>query len=425
MGKILVILLLVLTTASLLLNSWVSASAYFLNSLIQPQHIWHWVFADTPVFKITAGLTFLGFLISLARREIDIFYYKDKQNFFIIFLLFWMFLSDFFSPYKGSVVSVSPEIVLGTITSIVVMYCVLIGVCQKEIALKSLCLIFAFSCIFYTVWANLAYFNQEWYRFSGGRLEGPLGSPYGDANVLSVLLVMGLPYLILGIYFFDRTFIKLALICSIPFVWHALVLFSSRGALLASVLVLLPLAFIIKSKRANILLAFSFFSFVLYQGAMVLNRASEVVEVAKVSTEPVNPRLISWEAAVRLIPEYPVLGAGVQMFEAAVSDKLPGFTPHVAHNTFLNFAANCGLVAGFLFLGLIVICFKRFRSRLKTEYDLKCPEDYALFASSISIFGYFICSVFLDLIIFEPFYFALLINLVAWKRLKEVNLGEL
>jgi O-antigen ligase len=75
--------------------------------------------------------------------------------------------------------------------------------------------------------------------------------------------------------------------------------------------------------------------------------------------KPINPRLISWEAGLKLIPKYPILGAGVQKFEAATRAHFPGMTPHVAHNTFLNFSVNAGLPTGLLFLSLIYIGWKR------------------------------------------------------------------
>ena len=118
-------------------------------------------------------------------------------------------------------------------------------------------------------------------------------------------------------------------------------------------------------------------------------------------------------------PENPIFGAGVQMFEAAVNEHLPGMTPHVAHNTFLNFSVNTGLVTGVIFLLLIYGSLVRFRALLKSKLSLNKISLYALACSSIAIFGFFVCSMFLDLVIFEPFYIALAINLCAWHVSKD------
>ena len=140
------------------------------------------------------------------------------------------------------------------------------------------------------------------------------------------------------------------------------------------------------------------------------------------TNKPINPRLISWEAGILLIPKYPILGAGVQKFEAATQAHFPGKTPHVAHNTFINFAANTGLLTGILFLSLIYTAWQRLRYARLQAVSLTDNDAYALCASSVSLAGFFVCSMFLDLIIYEPFYIALIINFIAYDRLRKARI---
>jgi len=288
----------------------------------------------------------------------------------------------------------------------------------NEKALKYLCYTFVAVGIYYVYWANSAYINQEWHKFFNNRLVGPSQSPYQDANVLSTLIVMCLPFIILLFFRVKSPIQKAGIILVVPLAWHAMILFSSRAALLASLISFLPLAYVLRSRKANIVIAMSFILFLFYQGSMLLDRATGTLESATVNAEePINPRLVSWEAGLRLIPEYPIFGAGVQMFEAATSNHFPGKTPHVAHNTFINFAANTGLITGVLFLTLIYMAFSRLRFARKHELSLSDNCVFALTASSISIIGFFICSIFLDLIIYEPFYIALIINLISYNNL--------
>ena len=331
-----------------------------------------------------------------------------------------MHISNLLSPYKGTVVSVSPDVVLDTINSIFIMYFVLLPLCQKEAALKYLSFIFILAGAYYIYWANSAYFGQEWYRFVNNRLVGPAGSPYNDANVLSTLIVMCVPFMIFLFFKVEHKIVKIILIFMVPMAWHAMILFSSRGALLASVISLLAVAYVVRSAKVNMTIGIAFFLFIIYQGAVLLDRTTETIELAQTSNEePLNPRLISWEAGFKLIPSYPLFGAGVQMYEAAAANHFPGKTPHVAHNTFLNFSVNTGLPAGLMFLCLIGFAWGRLKAARGLEISFDDWDYYILVSSSVSILGYFVCSMFLDLIIFEPFYIVLVMNLISNYRLNE------
>ena len=422
MGKVFLVFLIFCVTLATFINPWVAGLAYSFNSLLQPHYLWHWVFEGIPIFKITAVLSLVAFCIQASRSGADFTVYRNKQTFLIISLLVWMHFSNLFSSFPGSSASVSPQTVLDTMNAIVLMYLVLVFLFNNDVGLKHISHIFLFSFLYYVYWANSAYFNQEWFRFVNNRLVGPSMSPYNDANVLSTLIVMGLPFLMLFFFRTKKILVKVAVLLVVPFAWHALILFSSRAALLASAISIIVFSFVIKSKSAKLLTGLAFLIFIIYQGSLLIERTTSTIEHARVQQEePVNPRLVSWTAALKLIPIYPVFGVGVQMFEAATDYHFPGMTPHVAHNTFLNFSANSGLPSGIMFSLLLVIPMLRFKQILKTSYDLSDVGYYTFFSSSISIIGFAICSIFLDLIVFEPFYFALMINLLSWRHISEKN----
>ncbi|PTB99219.1 polymerase [Marinobacter sp. Z-F4-2] len=419
MAKFFLFLIIVATGVSTLFAPWLTALSYVLNSLVQPQYLWPWIFDGVPIYKITAGLTAIAFLFFLSKNRGVLYIYKERQNLLLLSLWALMHCSNIFSPYKGALASVSPNVVLNTLNSIIIMYFIMLPLFRSEIAVRYLCYLFILSGSFYIYWANFAYFNEEWFRFVNNRLEGPSRSPYEDANVISTLIVMCLPFMIFLFFRERQRFLKVILVFLIPLAWHAMILFSSRAALLASVISLIAISYIIRSISFNILLAIAFFSFVIYQGSLLLDRTSQTIEVAQsYQEEPINPRLVSWEVGLKLIPEYPLLGAGVQMFEAAAANHFPGETPHVAHNTFLNFSVNAGLISGFIFLSFIWMSFSRLRAARIWGLSINDVNSYALVASSISIIGFFVCSMFLDLIIFEPFYMVLMINLIAYENVK-------
>lgn len=197
MGRLLLFTLLLVTAFSLLIAPWVSGIAYVINSLWQPQYIWPWIFQDLPIFRITAGLAIIALFLALAQNLADVKIYQDKQNLMILVIWVWMHLSHFLSPFQGEVVSVPPGTLLSTFDSIMIMYFVLLPLLYNEKSLRYLCYAFILSGSYYIYWANSAYLNEEWYRFVNNRLTGPPLSPYQDANVLSTLIVMSLPFIIL------------------------------------------------------------------------------------------------------------------------------------------------------------------------------------------------------------------------------------
>jgi O-antigen ligase len=272
----------------------------------------------------------------------------------------------------------------------------------------------------------MQYFTSNWSQFVAGRLEGPAGSPYSDGNVFSVLYVIGLPFILFAIYQVDRTWQKALLILCIPLLWHALVLYASRGALLSAGVATIASAWMIKSKAFNVVLVAGFFVFVIDQGGQVISRASEAVQQSESGERKVvNPRIISWQVGLQLIGKHPITGVGPQRFLEASAFYFPGQTPHVAHNTFLNFSANTGLVTGFAFLSFFWVARKMYRWN-KSTLDERPNSFYTYVnkASFCGLIGFFVGALFLDLIIFEPFYFLLLIIVANNFALKKSLITE-
>ncbi|SFD90802.1 O-antigen ligase like membrane protein [Marinobacter sp. DSM 26671] len=425
MGKIFLIFLLILTAFSLFFAPWVSGAAYFLNSLLQPQYLWDWVFAGIPVFKITAGMAIIGFLSLLAKKDLNWSVLKSNQSICLIIIWVWMHLSHAFTSYPDAPSAVPPELVLSTANSIFIMYFVLLGLCNNEKSLIYFCYIFVIVGLYYIYWSNSAYLSESWHMFRNNRLRGPLGSPYRDENALASLIVVCLPFILLLAFKVRNKMAKAITILAVPLTWHSLILFGSRGGLVATIIVIFGLAYIMKSKMVSLLIFSGFAVFMVYQGAILLDRTTETFSGDRIASEqPINPRIVSWGIALKLIPEYPVFGAGVEKYQAASHNHFPGTTSSVAHNTFFNLSVNTGLLTGLLFLAIIYMSVKRLFWIRAQKLDLNDVAFYSLASSSLSILGFFICSIFLDLIIFEPFYLALVINMVSWDIIQKRSLAQ-
>jgi O-antigen ligase len=380
-------------------------------SILQPQYVWFWAFTGISIFKISAGIAIIAWFIQMIRGKVNWQIYNNGIFYGMFILLIVFQLSDLLSPFSTYVSRVSSTLVLDIYSTIFVMFFITLGLMNSENAVKSVIAVVVAVTIYYTYWANNAYFSGLWQLFESGRLAGPSGSPYRDGNAFSILFVIGLPFILFGIYQVDKKWQKLLLIIAIPLIWHALVLCASRGAMLSAGVSTIVAALKIRSKAFNIVLVLGFVVFVIDQGGAVISRTVETVQRAESSQDaPINPRIVSWTVGLELIKKHPVLGVGPQRFLQASGFYFPGKSRHVAHNTFLNFAANTGLIAGFTYLSFFWIARKMYKSNKQAlEKNPNKFHTYVNKAGICSLIGFFVGAIFLDLIIFEPFYLLLLI----------------
>ncbi len=410
MVKLLTILALVFTFFKLASSPWLTAISYSTVSVMQPQYIWFWAFEGFPIFKITAGLSIIAWCISISQGKVNWKVYKSGQFFAVTIIMIMMHLSDFFTPFKDYSSQTSSDLVIGIMFTIWIMYAITLGLLNDEAALKYFAIVMIFIGAYYTYWANDHYLSGNWSMFRQGRLEGVPRSPYGDGNTLSIVLIISLPFIMFGIQFFKHKMVKALLILLIPLLWHALILFASRGAFLSAICITGFVALIVKSKSLNILLTVGFVAVLAWQGGTMMQRSTSTVSAAaaKNSEEPLNPRLASWQTGIELIKMHPLFGVGPQRFQHATRVYFPDKIAHVAHNAFLNFSANTGLLTGLMYLLLFYYSFKQYK------YVARVVEFHSIFgyinrACGGSLIGFFVGAIFLDLIIFEPFYFILVL----------------
>ena len=411
MIKLLTILTILLSTLMLVQAPWIAALFYSVVSIMQPQYVWFWSFDNIAIFNISAGLSIVAWGIYVFRGKLQWQLYNNGIFKGIVFLLVLYYVSDFFSPFQTLGASVSADLVISIYFTIVLMFFIILGLIDTEKALIALVWCIIGITIYYTYWANDHYFANNWAQFSRERLVGPRGSPYQDGNVLSIVFVIGMPFILFSIFQVEKKWQKLLLILVIPLIWHALILCASRGAFAAAAVSTLLASFMLRSKILNMVLLAGFALFMVDQGGQLMSRTTATVSEAKSNKEkPLNPRLASWGVGIDITLKHPFLGAGPQRFQQASRTYFPGRSPHVAHSTLFNFSSNLGFFAALTYLSFFFISWKMFRANKKALE--KWPNKNLEFinsASICSIAGFFVGALFLDLIIFEPFYFVLLI----------------
>ncbi|MDB4223189.1 O-antigen ligase family protein [Granulosicoccus sp.] len=415
---------------------WVGVLAYYLFSIMQMQYLWPREFGQARVQLILFGATLLGLAVATAMKSVDWRRLLTPFSLLMVLLVIMVNLSMHFSGFTYYVDPIQDLNAPSLLTNIdrleifnktLAFYFIASLLIDTRKKLEWSIYTFAGILLYYTWWANKIYLTGEYWRFGhNGRLSGPLMSNYYDENTLAMLFVMATPVLYyLGIAR-KTVFFRYGIWFFIPLTWHALFLTSSRGGLLSLGVVCIYVLFRSFDRKASIGLAVGLVLAVAYQSGQLLTRVDDTIDASKQVEQSseirLDPRLISWGVATEIMRDYPLLGVGVGNFEKA----FPNYSEtavHVAHNTFFQFAANCGIVAGLIYLWQ----FARRLPTLKRSADIKgtrnfprgFDRDYLDDLLNSLLLAMFMVAIFLDLMIYEIVYFVFLLSFAKYNLDRE------
>jgi O-antigen ligase len=125
-------------------------------------------------------------------------------------------------------------------------------------------------------------------------------------------------------------------------------------------------------------------------------------------------RIAAWAGGYRMMLDHPIFGVGLASFITALPDYYET-SPRVAHNTFVQYAAESGIVAGLAYLIVVYLFFKqsfKIRAWCRKKDGSRDVERIDLYnnACTASFAGLFVCGLFLSLNTYEIFFVLLLIN---------------
>lgn len=406
--KNLIFVSLVLTGSVSLLRPWIGIIGAYLFIILTPQCIWWWSFSgiQRPVYWILVP-TIVGFGIGTLRKKISLIPLKSKLN-LILFLLWCCFIISYLcGPYvdvHSEYRFTNPKMIINLINKIFVLYFMAVCCIDSKFKLKCLVLVIIVSTIYLIWWANSQYFFYHHY----GRLGGPTPprgvSIYADENTFGMLFVVALPFLYYAGLYTDSLVLRGVLWICVIFGWHAIFLTGSRGALVGLIVTLL-LACMMSSRKklfSTVLIIFAIF-YSWQAGVVMKNRFSTITHFE--SEHSASTRLEAWQAALRMIWDNPVCGVGVASFGPAFP-YYSSAEPRVAHNSLLEVAAETGVLGGVLWLLIFPTLFSSYRRNLAL---LRQNKDmfFSMLNESllISFSGFFVCSMFLSLEVYEIFYF--------------------
>jgi len=405
LGKILLYAVLCLTAFFVLSKPWIGVVVSYFFIILTPQNIWWWHFEGVRHVFLILLPTILGFFFQILSGGFDLEIIKNKRNLCMAILFLLFNFAYFFGPYVNEAIAkaggLGPDFVRPIANKIFLLYFIAAICIDSKKKLKLLVLTMIISTAYLIYWANDQYLFQGVY----GRLRGPRvrgGGTYADQNSFAMLFVVGLPYIYyLGCYFKSKIK-RYATWLIIPLGWHAIFLTGSRGGLVGIAVTLVVV--ILRSKNkiifGSIVLPLFLVAYIWQAGDVMRNRAQTIDEYETETSA--STRLEAWGAAIEMIKKHPITGVGLASFVTAFpyfSDK----DPRQAHNTFFQITAELGIFGGIAYLYIVGsgVFSLWIRGKKIEDKELFIINEAVL----VSIVGFFVCSMFLTLYIFEIFYF--------------------
>lgn len=408
-----------------LLVPWLGVVFYYCFSVGQMQHMWpHHFGQESRVALLMTAATLIGLCGATAIKAINYRTLVAPHTLAIILLAVWVNLSTQFSSYllyhNPLPGDMGQTEIVSIFNKIIIFY--LIATLLINTRRKLVWLIYAFTTVIvlYGLWANRMYFTGQFWLFGdNGRLGGMPNSVYFDENYLGMLFVFATPALYYIGISFTNFYLRYGVWILIPMTWHALFLTGSRGALVSLLVVVAYMFFRSFHKLASIGIVISLTVAIIYQSGVLLNRVDDTLDGVQTGEEFViendsnlDPRLISWKVGAQMVADFPVFGVGAGNFTIAFPDY-SNTERHVAHNTFLQFAAECGLMAGLIYLWWYWMQLKnmfRKKTRDAATFDGGLHRDYLDDLLNSLLIALFMIGVFLDLMIYEIMYLVFLLS---------------
>ena len=204
------------------------------------------------------------------------------------------------------------------------------------------------------------YMLREWQRGTAAFGEGYRpGFVVGDSNYFTVAALAVLPIGFELALMATKKWEKVYAVGCMLLIFAAITLGASRGGFLGIVLIVFYL--IARSRRParNLVVVFlATLPFLIFSPNSPINRFFHPVGG---DTESVTKHLVGWQAGLNMIKKNPLGGVGFGNYKAVVAnyDKTGTIRPdpHVAHNAYLEIAAEMGLPAFVMYLSFLGAAF--------------------------------------------------------------------
>lgn len=236
------------------------------------------------------------------------------------------------------------------------------------------------------------YVIREWQKYHNVYPDFRPGSVVGDPNYFTVSAVLCVPLAIALLRPMRQTWLRAFLLGSILITLVAVALAASRGGFLGLVAASIVLLWHARHRFRNLAMVAVLAPVLLLLPVAPIQR---LLHPNHSDQEAGEARLVAWRAGLKMIKAYPLTGVGLGNFKAEMvryADPKADIDS-IAHNTYVEIAAEMGIPTLLLFLALIALSCSsldrarrralRLRSSLLSQGALGMEAGIVGFAVSI------------------------------------------
>jgi len=362
----------------------------------QPTMFFPWMQSIRPAMSVACLVLVLAVIKKLNRNHALL--YSDRLN----RLMFLFYVGAWISMIKSISVEASLTY-LDQLSKVCMLYALTVMTIRSELALKRV----AWILVLFTTAVNLTSMVAYHERLLGYRMVSYFGGMGADPNDFGMIQVIILPFIV-TLFRAEKSWVKRAfLVISILSVLYCVTRTMSRGTFISFVVVSTISLF--RSRRSFIaILAICPLLLLLYMKTpasywerVTTSFSAFLNEEAHVGSS-IEARIATWSDCVVLIENNPILGVGIGNFIPATTEyeyelDLKSSGKNVAHNTFLEIAADSGLIRLGIFIYMILYALRLALASERSFRDQQ-NEQMALIAQGlfIGLVGYSACSMFLS-----------------------------
>ncbi len=233
----------------------------------------------------------------------------------------------------------------------------------------------------------------------------------GDANFFTASVLLAVPVALLLLWNERSRPLKIFCLGSLLVTFAAITLAASRGGFLGLVVTMAWLLWHSRTRLRSLVLVGAVFGLLL--AISPLSPIARILHPDYSDTDSVRIHLALWRAGLRIVRDHPLTGIGVGQFKAAVGEySSEKDLSLLAHNTYLEIAAEMGLPGLALFL---VIFGSSFRSlaRVRRAAERDGPPLVRIAATGIQagLLGFGVAAFFVSAEFLRMFWFMLFLSI--------------
>lgn len=383
--------------ALVILEPYLGIIGYVVLAFLRPQEVF-WGLGGERLTLIVSVATLGAALLHFTRRP-KLSFLLQPHNLLVLSLWFAIWMSTQFGRF-----GTGGGVWMDYYTKMFVIYFAVLAVVTTTKRLEILMGTLALSLAYLCWWANEMYFFNGWHTVHG---PGGPGDTFYDHNDFAMVMVMVIPMLWFLARLMPHPLLKWAIRGFIPFAMHGVMVTYSRGGFIGMGLVLLFCALRDRNRKlGGLLIVGGIVFFAMFTGPEYRDRILSILGFEE--DDSAQGRFGAWEAGAAMIADNPFFGVGLKQYLRAFS-YYSSAAVFVAHNSWVQLAAECGLPALASWVALIGLTARSAwrvirRARLLPEPERERAEHVA-HAVAGALVGYVWCGLLLSAEDLEFFYF--------------------